>query len=210
MRLAGARKLLQPITVACARSDKFTNIYPAIQIKVGLYRMDLLFASATAILRTCKYFKEAFFQSRTKKAFILRRFRWNNLIQNKARTPSPEGHTGRTGIARCLRRRGSLYDCRFLPTEHKNRISDSWFLMFQHFLVKTKNNFSILLSQHKFDLRQQHMPVKSRACREDGPHKRLASPLVRCQSCPTHKPPKKLIRDRNKKNIMQKILASLR
>jgi len=62
MRSAGARKLILPITVACARLDKFTNIYPAIQIKVGLYRMDLLFASATAILRTSKYFIEAFFK----------------------------------------------------------------------------------------------------------------------------------------------------
>ena len=50
VRLAGSGEIAAPVFLDRASRDEFAEIQPTIQIKVGLYRIDLLFASASAIL----------------------------------------------------------------------------------------------------------------------------------------------------------------
>ena len=50
-----------PTACSSARRNKIADIPPAIQIKVCLYCIDLLFASASAFIRTGEDFTEAFF-----------------------------------------------------------------------------------------------------------------------------------------------------
>lgn len=48
--LAGGGKGSTPVVISRTRWNKIADVHPAVQIKVCLYCVDLLFASASAIL----------------------------------------------------------------------------------------------------------------------------------------------------------------